>query len=190
MLSISSDSTYAYGCPTVAYRRQNIQKTFAENVQNQLTPPSVIHIGELGFGADNLGRQYALNYAEDSTDENPIVIAKGNDEYGWQFEERIYVNDIDLNHASYLEMAALAAHTKTDSCVPTALSSGHHDYFQKKNYVDDFNKCIVDLHKMGSYDAALYETNILRKYLDYFKSIRKQQVPQMQYGWRGALACQ
>ena len=31
----------------------------------------------------------------DSTDENPIVIAKGNDEYGQQFEERIYINDID-----------------------------------------------------------------------------------------------
>ena len=169
MLSIA----YTYGCQTAAYRRQNIQKTFAENVNQQLTPPSVIHIGELGFGADNLGRQYALNYAEDSTDENPIVIAKGNDEYGQQFEERIYINDIDLNNASYLEMAALAAHTKTDSCVPTALSSGHHDYFQKENYVDDFNKCIADLYKTGSYDAALYETGILRKYMDYFKSIIK-----------------
>lgn len=122
MLSINTNSAYTYGCQTAAYRRQNIQKTFAENVNQQLTPPSVIHIGELGFGADNLGRQYALNYAEDSTDENPIVIAKGNDEYGQQFEERIYINDIDLNNASYLEMAALAAHTKTDSCVPTAMT--------------------------------------------------------------------
>ena len=81
MLSINTNSAYTYGCQTAAYRRQNIQKTFAENVNQQLTPPSVIHIGELGFGADNLGRQYALNYAEDSTDENPIVIARGNDEY-------------------------------------------------------------------------------------------------------------
>ena len=144
-------------------------------MNQQLTPPSVIHIGELGFGADNLGRQYALNYAEDSTDENPIVIAKGNDEYGQQFEERIYLNDIDLNNASYLEMAALAAHTKTDSCVPTAMTSGHHDYFQKENYVDDFNKYIADLYQTGSYDAALYETSILRKYMDYFQSIGKQQ---------------
>ena len=173
MLSINTNSAYTYGCQTAAYRRPNIQKTFAGTVNQQLTPPSVIHIGELGFGADNLGRQYALNYAEDSTDENPIVIAKGNDEYGQQFEERIYINDIDLNNASYLEMAALAAHTKTDSCVPTALSSGHHDYFQKENYVDDFNKCIADLYKTGSYHAALYETGILRKYMDYFKSIIK-----------------
>lgn len=44
-------------------------------------------------------------------------------------------------------MAALAAHTKTDSCVPTAMTSGRHDYFQKENYVDDFNKCISDLYK-------------------------------------------
>ena len=99
MLSINTNSAYTYGCQTAAYRRPNIQKTFAGTVNQQLTPPSVIHIGELGFGADNLGRQYALNYAEDSTDENPIVIAKGNDEYGQQFEERIYINDIDLNNA-------------------------------------------------------------------------------------------
>ena len=82
MLSISFNSAYTYASQTASYRRQNTQKTFAESVSKQLTPPSVINIGELGFGADNLGRQYALNYAEDSTDENPIVIAKGNDEYG------------------------------------------------------------------------------------------------------------
>ena len=45
-------------------------------MNKQLTPPSVIHIGELGFGANNMGRQYALNYAEDSTDDNPIVKGK------------------------------------------------------------------------------------------------------------------
>lgn len=33
-------------------------------MNQQLTPPSVIHIGELRFGADNLGWQYALNYAD------------------------------------------------------------------------------------------------------------------------------
>lgn len=71
----------------------------------------------------------------------------------------------------------LAVHTKTDSCVPTALSLGHYDYFQEENYVNDFNKCIADLYKMGFYDAALYETSILKKYIDYFKSIVKQQIP-------------
>ena len=45
------------------------------------------------------------------------------------------------------------------------------NYFQKENYVDDFNKCISDLYKMGSYDAALYETGILRKYMNYFKCL-------------------
>ena len=54
MLSISFNSAYTYGSQTVSYRRQNTQKTFAESVSKQLTPPSVIHIGELGFGADNL----------------------------------------------------------------------------------------------------------------------------------------
>ena len=131
-LSISSNSAYTYGWQTASYRGQNTQKTFAGSMNKQLTPPSVIHIGELGFGADNLGRQYALNYAEDSTDENPIVIAIGNDEYGQPFEERIYVNDIDLNNASYLEMAALAAHTKTDSCVPTALTQDTMIIFKRK----------------------------------------------------------
>ncbi len=43
--------------------------------------------------------------------------------------------------------------------------------------MNDFNKCIADLYKMGFYDAALYETSILKKYIDYFKSIVKQQIP-------------
>ena len=76
MISINSNSVYTYGYNAAAYRRQNIQNTFAENVNKQLTPPSVIHIGELGFGTNNMGRQYALNYAEDSTDDNPIVKGK------------------------------------------------------------------------------------------------------------------
>lgn len=63
MISINSNSVYTYGYNAAAYRRQNIQNTFAENVNKQLTP----------------------------------------------------------------------------------------------------------LYKSGSYDAALYETNILRKYMDYFK---------------------
>ena len=46
MLSINTNSAYTYGCQTAAYRRQNIQKTFAENVNQQLTPPSVIHLNK------------------------------------------------------------------------------------------------------------------------------------------------
>lgn len=48
MLSINTNSAYTYGCQTAAYRRQNIQKTFAENVNQQLTSPSVIHLNKKG----------------------------------------------------------------------------------------------------------------------------------------------
>lgn len=41
MLSINTNSAYTYGCQTAAYRRPNIQKTFAGTVNQQLTPPSV-----------------------------------------------------------------------------------------------------------------------------------------------------
>ena len=51
-------------------------------------------------------------YADDSTDENPVVLAKGVDENGKEFEQRIYINDVDPSSATVVEMRALEAHYK------------------------------------------------------------------------------
>ena len=50
----------------------------------------------LWTGGNGTGLSYCLKYADDSTDENPVVLAKGVDENGKEFEQRIYINDVDL----------------------------------------------------------------------------------------------
>lgn len=45
-------------------------------------------------GGNGTGLSYCLKYADDSTDENPVVLAKGVDENGKEFEQRIYINDV------------------------------------------------------------------------------------------------
>ena len=42
------------------------------------------------------------------------MIARGVDENGKKFEEKININDIDLRNASYVEMSALEAYYDVD----------------------------------------------------------------------------
>ena len=56
----------------------------------------------LWTGGNGTGLSYCLKYADDSTDENPVVLAKGVDENGKEFEQRIYINDvINTNSKQY-----------------------------------------------------------------------------------------
>ena len=50
----------------------------------------------LWTGGNGTGLSYCLKYADDSTDENPVVLAKGVDENGKEFEQRIYIPDADI----------------------------------------------------------------------------------------------
>ena len=68
----------------------------------------------LWTGGNGTGLSYCLKYADDSTDENPVVLAKGVDENGKEFEQRIYINDVDPSNATVVEMRALEAHYKVE----------------------------------------------------------------------------
>lgn len=62
--------------------------------------------------SSELGYYYELKYTDDSTTENPCVIAEGYDENGNIFREKININDIDLNNATRTEITAFMAHNK------------------------------------------------------------------------------
>ena len=68
----------------------------------------------LWTGGNGTGLSYCLKYEDDSTDENPVVLAKGVDENGKEFEQRIYINDVDPSNATVVEMRALEAHYKVE----------------------------------------------------------------------------
>lgn len=58
------------------------------------------------------GQELHLNYAESSTEENPVIKAWGVDSRGKEYEELIYVNQVDPRNATIAEMKALEAHLK------------------------------------------------------------------------------
>ena len=80
------------------YRQQkgNNMKTPASGEKTFYTAetPKVYQIfttdNMLWTGGNGTGLSYCLKYADDSTDENPVVLAKGVDENGKEFEQRIY----------------------------------------------------------------------------------------------------
>ena len=57
----------------------------------------------LWTGGNGTGLSYCLKYADDSTDENPVVLAKGVDENGKEFEQRIYINDVNPSNATVVD---------------------------------------------------------------------------------------
>ena len=65
----------------------------AENTFYTAETPKVYQIfttdNMLWTGGNGTGLSYCLKYSDDSTDENPVVLAKGVDENGKEFEQRI-----------------------------------------------------------------------------------------------------
>lgn len=59
---------------------------------NAVEPPKVYQIfttdNMLWTGGNGTGLSYCLKYADESTDENPVVLAKGVDENGNEFKKR------------------------------------------------------------------------------------------------------
>jgi hypothetical protein len=77
-------------------------------------------------GSNASGLSFELGYAESSTRDNPMMIARGIDENGNPFEKTIHVNNINPYNATYLEMQALAVHLMPDEA-SSVISQGDAD---------------------------------------------------------------
>ncbi len=95
--------------------QQNVAgKSFAEQVNNVAGTPKVYNIFSdedmIWTGGNGTGLSYYLKYAEDSTEDDPTIIAKGVDENGDEFEKTIHINEVNPKSATVVEMRALEAH--------------------------------------------------------------------------------
>ena len=106
----------------------------------------------LWTGGNGTGLSYCLKYADDSTDENPVVLAKGVDENGKEFEQRIYINDVDPSNATVVEMRALEAHYKVEKqggFTSLPLEAGNMGLNDRRDFIAMFKKSIEDLRKVN-----------------------------------------
>ena len=65
-------------------------------------------------GGNGTGLSYYIKYAPNSTEDDPIVVAKGVDENGREFEQTIHINRINPCCATVVEMHALEAYLGVD----------------------------------------------------------------------------
>ena len=120
-------------------------------------------------GGNGTGLSFYIKYAEESTEDNPVVIAKGVDENGKEFEEKININDINLRNASYVEMSALEAYYNVDK--GNSLSSfpqetGCMGLNDRCDLISSFEKVIQDMNKLGRYDLQMFYMRHMNTYLN------------------------
>lgn len=179
------------------YRQQkgNNMKTPASGEKTFYTAetPKVYQIfttdNMLWTGGNGTGLSYCLKYADDSTDENPVVLAKGVDENGKEFEQRIYINDVNPSSATVVEMRALEAHYKVEKqggFTSLPLEAGNMGLNDRRDFISMFKKSIEDLKANNrTYQFADEKT---KKQIAYISDYYLQTVPEsVKAAWQETL---
>ena len=120
-------------------------------------------------GGNGTGLSFYIKYAEESTEDNPVVIAKGVDENGKEFEEKININDINLRNDSYVEMSALEAYYNVDkgnSLSYFPQETGCMGLNDRCDLISSFEKVIQDMNKLGRYDLQMFYMRNMNTYLN------------------------
>lgn len=128
-------------------------------------------------GANGAGVSFYLKYAEESTQETPIVKATGIDENGNEFEQTISLNNIDPSHATYVEMRALEAHNNVFhgimSMTSLPLDCGKMFLNERANFFNMYEKGIQDFNKLGRFDLATVYEKCYQSYMDITERQKK-----------------
>ena len=127
-------------------------------------------------GGNSTGLSFTVKYAENSSKENPVVIAKGIDENKNEFEQTFNLNDIDMTNASTVEMKALEGHLEASlkldrqgSLSTLPMGTGRMKLSDKRDFVSMFEDSIKEQITLGQYDVAMRYKRNLNIFSDFFK---------------------
>lgn len=166
--------------------RQTVQKTNDSSDQFARQMNSAAGVKTQGYkvyvktddmlysGGNGSGLSFYIKYAEESTREDPTVIAKGVDENGKEFEQTIHINDINPRSATVVEMHALESYLGVDK--NGGLSSLPHDPFRgpmglydRADFINMFQNSIRDMNTLGRRELADYYRYSLQMYWDFIR---------------------
>ena len=121
-------------------------------------------------GGNGTGLSFYLKYAEDSTEDDPRILAKGVDENGKEFEQVIDVKKVNPRNATLPEMRALEAYSGTPkrfgfSSLP--MGTENVGLNRRQDFIDAFKKNIADMNVLGEYGIA-QEYNKLLSFYEMF----------------------
>lgn len=120
-------------------------RTVSEN--SAATGPTIIPImgpNGLHYSGSGDGQSVYVEYAEGSTDEDPIVRISGNSLSG-KYEKTVHINEIDPKNATYGELCALISHQNRTGTyqgpnsggffLPVPLDAPRGDYSKPQNFM-------------------------------------------------------
>ena len=121
-------------------------------------------------GGNGTGLSFYIKYAENSTEEDPMVVAKGVDENGDEFQQLIHINQIDPRNATIVEMRALEAYIgveKQYGFTSLPLDTGNMRLHDRRNFMEMFADVISDMGLLRQRKTADYYRYSMQMYLDF-----------------------
>lgn len=132
---------------------------------------------------------YEFFHAAESTEENPVLVAKGVDMYGTYFEEKIDVKQINPYNTSTLELQALS-HFKPDKAMMNpydCMEGQEKDLRERINYVAGAQNLIAAWKRIGHSGQAAQWRDELNFLLDYTENTAEAGVAGNEYKVNEAL---
>ena len=138
------------------------------------------------------GQNLHIKYDESSTEENPVMYAEGTDINGNSFQQKIYLNDINLNSATFVEIAALNTHLSETGKFQSQLGgfSSAMTQLASNNITEKTNIAMFYQDNISKYQAAGYRTTAqryreeLEQFLSYVQmNSRKTTGEENQFNW-------
>ena len=126
-------------------------------------------------GGNGTGLSFYIKYAENSTEDDPTVIAKGVDENGDEFEQTIHINKINPKCATIVEMRALEAHLGVDKnggLTSLPMETGMMGLRDRTDFMNMFEKQISDMKLLSQKRTAAYYQYSMQMYWDFMNKKR------------------
>ncbi|MDE7423099.1 MAG: hypothetical protein K2N51_05325 [Lachnospiraceae bacterium] len=156
-------------------QQNTTEKSFANQVNNVASVPKTYQVYMMGddmlySGGNGTGLSFYIKYAEDSTEDDPTVIAKGVDENGDEFEQTIHINKINPKSATIVEMRALEAYMgveKQFGFTSLPLETGNMRLNDRRDFMDMFKNTISDMRLLSQKKAVAYYQYSMQAYWDF-----------------------
>ncbi|MCR5609027.1 MAG: hypothetical protein K6G26_08190 [Lachnospiraceae bacterium] len=156
--------------------REEHQKRLEEDMEEKLERQAnnasshIVYIKKddmLYSGGNGTGLSFYLKYTNDSTEDNPHLLAKGIDEFGNEFEQIIEVKKVNPRNATLTEMKALEVYSGAEkrygfSSLP--MGSENVGLNQRQDFIAMFEKNIRDMNALGEYGIAQQYNKLLEFY--------------------------
>ncbi len=181
MNGITSTQNYYRALNTIKSKNGTLASSFLEQLQSGAksldanTREHHVYLKTddmLYSGGNGTGLSFYIKYSENSTKDNPIIIAKGVDEHGNGFEKTIQIKDVDPFNATIVEMRALEACLDADkggglSSFP--LSAGDMGFSERRNFMALFSNAINEQALLGQSSRARFYSSNMQMYSNFIK---------------------